>query len=93
MPRVDRVLTPSRFAEEALSEEDKISLEFMTSFEERFTNQGAYETRTIYERCVVPGSASPVLALTPDLQSRPRLGDAARLPQDAAVAYQPEGAP
>ncbi|PWO01342.1 putative VMA2-H+-ATPase V1 domain 60 kd subunit, vacuolar [Tilletiopsis washingtonensis] len=35
--------------EEALSEEDKISLEFMTSFEERFTNQGAYETRTIYE--------------------------------------------
>lgn len=35
--------------EEALSSEDKLSLEFLDKFERQFINQGAYESRTIYE--------------------------------------------
>lgn len=35
--------------EEALSAEDKLSLEFLEKFERTFINQGPYEARTIYE--------------------------------------------
>ncbi|EXF80581.1 hypothetical protein COL5a_010001 [Colletotrichum fioriniae] len=35
--------------EEALSAEDKLSLEFLEKFERQFINQGQYEARTIYE--------------------------------------------
>ncbi|KAG0646156.1 V-type proton ATPase subunit B [Hyphodiscus hymeniophilus] len=35
--------------EEALSSEDKLSLEFLEKFERSFISQGAYESRTIYE--------------------------------------------
>jgi V-type H+-transporting ATPase subunit B len=35
--------------EEALSSEDKLSLEFLDKFERTFINQGAYEGRTIFE--------------------------------------------
>ncbi|KUI61436.1 V-type proton ATPase subunit B [Cytospora mali] len=35
--------------EEALSAEDKLSLEFLDKFERQFISQGAYESRTIYE--------------------------------------------
>jgi V-type H+-transporting ATPase subunit B len=35
--------------EEALSSEDKLSLEFLEKFEKSFINQGAYDSRTIYE--------------------------------------------
>ncbi|KAH8899667.1 vacuolar ATP synthase subunit B [Thozetella sp. PMI_491] len=35
--------------EEALSPEDKLSLEFLDKFERTFINQGPYEGRTIYE--------------------------------------------
>ncbi|OAQ88638.1 vacuolar ATP synthase subunit B [Purpureocillium lilacinum] len=35
--------------EEALSAEDKLSLEFLDKFERQFINQGAYESRSIYE--------------------------------------------
>lgn len=35
--------------EDALSAEDKLSLEFLEAFERRFINQGAYENRTIYD--------------------------------------------
>ncbi|KAL8668270.1 MAG: hypothetical protein Q9168_007101 [Polycauliona sp. 1 TL-2023] len=35
--------------EEALSSEDKLSLEFLDKFERTFINQSAYESRTIYE--------------------------------------------
>lgn len=35
--------------EEALSPEDKLSLEFLDKFEKTFINQGAYEARTIFE--------------------------------------------
>jgi V-type H+-transporting ATPase subunit B len=35
--------------EDALSAEDKLSLEFLDAFEKRFINQGAYENRTIYD--------------------------------------------
>ena len=35
--------------EEALSSEDKLSLEFLEKFERTFISQGAYESRTIYE--------------------------------------------
>lgn len=35
--------------EEALSSEDKLSLEFLEKFERTFINQSAYENRTIYE--------------------------------------------
>ena len=35
--------------EEALSSEDKLSLEFLEKFEKTFINQSAYESRTIYE--------------------------------------------
>jgi len=35
--------------EEALSTEDKLSLEFLEKFEKNFINQGAYENRTIIE--------------------------------------------
>ena len=35
--------------EEALSSEDKLSLEFLDKFEKQFISQGAYETRTIFE--------------------------------------------
>jgi len=35
--------------EEALSSEDKLSLEFLEKFERTFISQGAYENRTIYE--------------------------------------------
>lgn len=35
--------------EEALSSEDKLSLEFLEKFERTFINQSAYESRTIYE--------------------------------------------
>ncbi|KAL6892304.1 P-loop containing nucleoside triphosphate hydrolase protein [Trichoderma evansii] len=35
--------------EEALSSEDKLSLEFLDKFERQFISQGAYESRTIYE--------------------------------------------
>ena len=35
--------------EEALSAEDKLSLEFLEKFERTFINQGAYESRTIHE--------------------------------------------
>jgi V-type H+-transporting ATPase subunit B len=35
--------------EEALSAEDKLSLEFLEKFEKRFISQGPYESRTIYE--------------------------------------------
>ncbi|KAJ1913207.1 Vacuolar ATP synthase subunit B [Mycoemilia scoparia] len=35
--------------EEALSQEDKLSLEFLDKFEHQFIAQGAYENRTIYE--------------------------------------------
>jgi V-type H+-transporting ATPase subunit B len=35
--------------EEALSAEDKLSLEFLDKFERTFINQGAYESRTIFE--------------------------------------------
>ncbi|KAH7321020.1 P-loop containing nucleoside triphosphate hydrolase protein [Stachybotrys elegans] len=35
--------------EEALSAEDKLSLEFLEKFERQFINQGAYESRTIFE--------------------------------------------
>lgn len=35
--------------EEALSAEDKLSLEFLDKFERTFISQGAYESRTIFE--------------------------------------------
>ena len=35
--------------EEALSSEDKLSLEFLEKFERTFISQGAYEARTIFE--------------------------------------------
>lgn len=35
--------------EEALSAEDKLSLEFLDKFEDQFVKQGAYETRTIFD--------------------------------------------
>lgn len=35
--------------EEALSSEDKLSLEFLEKFERSFIAQGAYESRTIFE--------------------------------------------
>jgi V-type H+-transporting ATPase subunit B len=35
--------------EDALSAEDKLSLEFLDSFEKKFINQGAYENRSIYD--------------------------------------------
>jgi V-type H+-transporting ATPase subunit B len=35
--------------EEALSSEDKLSLEFLDKFEKSFISQGAYENRTIFE--------------------------------------------
>lgn len=35
--------------EEALSSEDKLSLEFLDKFERTFISQSAYESRTIYE--------------------------------------------
>jgi V-type H+-transporting ATPase subunit B len=35
--------------EEALSAEDKLSLEFLEKFERSFISQGAYEARSIYE--------------------------------------------
>lgn len=35
--------------EEALSAEDKLSLEFLDKFERSFISQSAYEARTIYE--------------------------------------------
>lgn len=35
--------------EEALSSEDKLSLEFLDKFERNYISQGAYESRTIYE--------------------------------------------
>ncbi|KAI9271604.1 V-type proton ATPase subunit B [Phascolomyces articulosus] len=35
--------------EEALSQEDKLSLEFLEKFERSFIAQGAYESRTIYD--------------------------------------------
>ena len=35
--------------EEALSSEDKLSLEFLEKFERSFIAQGAYENRTIFE--------------------------------------------
>lgn len=35
--------------EEALNQEDKLSLEFLEKFEKTFVNQGAYENRTIFE--------------------------------------------
>jgi len=35
--------------EEALSSEDKLSLEFLDKFERTFISQGAYEKRSIYE--------------------------------------------
>lgn len=35
--------------EEALSPEDKLSLEFLEKFERSFIAQGAYESRTIFE--------------------------------------------
>jgi V-type H+-transporting ATPase subunit B len=35
--------------EEALSSEDKLSLEFLEKFEKTFISQGAYESRTIFE--------------------------------------------
>ncbi|KAL7950570.1 P-loop containing nucleoside triphosphate hydrolase protein [Trichoderma barbatum] len=35
--------------EEALSSEDKLSLEFLDKFERQFISQGAYESRSIYE--------------------------------------------
>jgi V-type H+-transporting ATPase subunit B len=35
--------------EEALSAEDKLSLEFLEKFERQFISQGQYESRSIYE--------------------------------------------
>ena len=35
--------------EEALSSEDKLSLEFLEKFERNYISQGAYESRTIFE--------------------------------------------
>lgn len=35
--------------EEALSTEDKLSLEFLEKFEKTFISQGAYENRTVFE--------------------------------------------
>lgn len=35
--------------EEALSAEDKLSLEFLEKFEQTFISQSAYESRTIHE--------------------------------------------
>lgn len=35
--------------EEALNQEDKLSLEFLEKFEKSFISQGPYESRTIYE--------------------------------------------
>jgi V-type H+-transporting ATPase subunit B len=35
--------------EEALSNEDKLSLEFLEKFEKTYINQGAYEKRTIFD--------------------------------------------
>merc|ERR1712187_696212 len=35
--------------EDALSNEDKLTLEFMERFEKEFVAQGAYETRTIFD--------------------------------------------
>ena len=35
--------------EEALSQEDKLSLEFLEKFERQFVSQGAAESRTIFE--------------------------------------------
>ena len=36
--------------EEALSSEDKLSLEFLEKFERTFIAQSAYESRTVYEQ-------------------------------------------
>ena len=35
--------------EEALNQEDKLSLEFLEKFEKQFVSQGYYESRTIFE--------------------------------------------
>lgn len=35
--------------EDALSQEDKLTLEFMERFDREFVTQGAYETRTIFD--------------------------------------------
>lgn len=35
--------------EDALSAEDKLSLEFLEAFEKRFISQGAYENRSIFD--------------------------------------------
>lgn len=35
--------------EEALSAEDKLSLEFLDRFEKEFVNQGPYETRSVFD--------------------------------------------
>ena len=35
--------------EDALSDEDKLALEFLERFEKEFIGQGAYESRTIFE--------------------------------------------
>lgn len=35
--------------EDALSAEDKLSLEFLDAFEKKFINQGAYENRSVFD--------------------------------------------
>lgn len=45
----DAAAMKSVVGEDALSHEDKLSLEFLDKFERQFISQGAYETRTIEE--------------------------------------------
>ena len=45
----DAAAMKSVVGEEALSTEDKLSLEFLDKFEKQFISQGAYENRTIFE--------------------------------------------
>lgn len=45
----DAALVKAVVGEEALSSEDKLSLEFLEKFERTFISQGAHESRTIYE--------------------------------------------
>ncbi|KAH8652828.1 B subunit of putative V-type ATPase [Ilyonectria robusta] len=45
----DAAVMKAVVGEEALSAEDKLSLEFLEKFERQFISQGQYESRTIYE--------------------------------------------
>lgn len=58
--------------EEALSSEDKLSLEFLDKFERQFISQGAYESRTIYESLDLAWSLLRIYPRTCSTVSPPR---------------------